>query len=149
MTLEKKLANDMLIKGISLIGKARNKHRTSASDGVKILESAITTINDSIDLAPNDIGHRMERLKHFIGISINSPIELSNIINLDIIFFEDRYNELTKDEKSLFKFLFGQYMIFLGNNDKGISLLNESIKLSPNSLEALEAKVTIESIKKY
>ncbi len=149
MGSELELANDMLIKGISLIGKARIKHRLSPVEAVSILHYAISTINSSIDMAPTDIGNRKERLKHFLGVSMNSPVDLSKTIELDLQFFTERYYDLTMAEKSFVKFISGQYLIFHGNIDQGLNLLAECIGLCPDSLEAMEAKITIDSIKKY
>ena len=58
MEPELELANDMLIKGISLIGKARIKHRFSPVEAVSILRYAISIINSSIEMASLEIANR-------------------------------------------------------------------------------------------
>lgn len=139
-------ANELMIKGVSLIGKARSKHVINPQLALKELNIALQYMNEAVDLDENDIELRKERLRHFVGVTMNSPMDLHEIILKDLTFFRSKIDTLTREDMSFYYFIVGNYHIYIGDDEQGRDMLLKCIKLIPESLEAKEAELIIDSL---
>lgn len=137
---------ELMLKAISHIGSARKKHSKNPQKALEELDYALEQMNMAIDLAEHDIELRKERLKHFVGVTINSPRDLHETIHKDLAFFRKQFECLSKHDRSFYYFIAGNYHIHAGDLLQGKEMLTKCIKLEPESLDAKEAELILDTL---
>lgn len=137
---------EKLIKGITHIGRARTNHKQNSQEALRDLKFGIELINESVELSPSDIFLRRERVARFLGITLNSPLNLIETVEQDIKFFKDNFNSLDREYRSFYAYITGLYNINFGDKELGIKRLQECITFDKNSLESKEAKTLLATI---
>lgn len=137
---------ELMLKAISLIGRARNTHTQNPKRALQELDLALEQMNTAVNLAQDSLDLRKERLKHFVGVTINSPRDLHEIIHRDLVFFRKQFDYLSVHDQSFYYFIAGNYHIHVGDAVQGKEMLIKCIKLEPESLEAKEAELILDTL---
>lgn len=137
-------ADDLLLKAITKISKARVLVKKSKSESAEYFFDAIDLFNEAILTNPNDFENRIVRARHIFEASIDSPFSFMGVVEEDIKFLDSNYNTLNDRGKSRFNNLKGEYLIHKGEIEKGKDLLRISASLSPDSILGDYAKKLLE-----
>ena len=140
--------SDIMVKGISLIGRSRRLKDSDKDRALKTLVEGVQCINSAIELAPNDIDLRLMRLTYFIGgVSLNSPITIVKNIEDDIDYFENSIDSLTSEQRIIFYEVIGEYYLELNHRDMAIEAFERCLSISPKASDF--ALATLNRIKTY
>ncbi len=134
----------LMLHGISLVCRSRKTQSYSLQQAMNELLEGIDLMNISIKKAPDNIENRKMRLRQFLGITFESPVELHVEIVNDIKYFETIFEGLELDDKSFVLNACGDYYILLGESEKGLRYFKRSINLASDSLSYDYAKITYE-----
>ncbi|MBN2617084.1 MAG: hypothetical protein JXR64_02090 [Spirochaetales bacterium] len=120
-------SENMMLKAVAMLGKARSLRRTSIHKSLKVLNEAVELMNESIKMEPENIENRKYRLRHLLGVTMNSPKSYIKIVDEDLDFFKTRFDQLNREDRSYYLAALGEYEIYKKNRDTGIKILEDVI----------------------
>lgn len=141
-------ADELMIQGVTLFGKARSLKGISKIQALKELSVGAKLMNRSIKLVPESVPNRLTRLRHMLGATMRSPRKFHKQLKSDIEFLDNVITELSLDEKTNFISAKGEYYYYLGDKKLGKALIKSASELSPDSFIGQYSKILYEKLLK-